>query len=62
MHLLGKIYLPVLRSGSGDDFGGRVVEMSIIIVMEHTGVEEFLPPNRDQDLISKTVVEIIQES
>ncbi len=36
--------------------------MSIIIVMEHAGVEEFLLPNWDQDLISKTVVEIIQES
>ncbi len=36
--------------------------MSIIIVVEHAGIEQFLPPNRDQDLISKTVAERVQES
>ena len=53
--------LPVLGRGSGDDFGRSVVEMPIIIVMEHTGVKEFLLSNRDQNFISEAVVEVIQE-
>ena len=53
--------LPILGRGSGNDLGRSVVEMSIIIVVEHTGVKEFLLPNRNQNLISKAVVEIIQE-
>lgn len=36
--------------------------MPIIIVVEHTGVEEFLLSNGDQDLNSKAVAERIQES
>lgn len=54
--------LPVLSSGPRDDFGRSVIEMSIIIVVEHAGVKEFLLPNRDQDLISKAIIEIVQES
>ena len=56
-----KMDLPVLGRGSGDDFGRSVVEVPIIIVVEHTRVEEFLLPNRDQNFISKAVVEVIQE-
>ena len=53
--------LPVLGRGSGDDFGRSVVEMPIIIVVEHAGVKEFLLPNRNQNFISKAVNEVIQE-
>lgn len=56
------MYLPVLRSGPRNDFGRSIIEMSIIIVVKHTGIKEFLLPNRDQDLHSKAKVEIIQES
>lgn len=56
------MYVPVLGGGSGDDLGRSIVEMSIIIVVEHAGVEEFLLSNRDQDLNSKAVAERIQES
>ena len=35
--------------------------MSIIIVVEHPGVKEFLLPNGNQDLIPKAVAERIQE-
>ena len=56
------MYIPVLGSGTGDDFGRSIVKMSVIIIVEHAGVKEFLLPNRDQDLISKAVVEIVQES
>ena len=57
-----KMYLPVLGSSPRDDFGRSIVKMAIIIVVEHAGVKEFLLPNRDQDLISKAIVEIVQES
>ena len=53
--------LPVLGRGSSDDFGRSVVEMPIIIVVEHTGVKEFLLSNRNQNFISEAVVEVIQE-
>ena len=54
--------LPVLGGGPRDDFGRSIVKLCIIIVVEHAGVKEFLLPNRDQDLISKAIVEIVQES
>lgn len=57
-----KSYIPVLGGGSSDDFSRSVVEKSIVIVVEHAGIEEFLLPDRDQDLISKAVNEIIQKS
>ena len=56
------MYIPVLGSGTGDDFGRSIVEMPIIIVVEHAGVEEFLLPNGNQDLVSKAVAKSIQES
>ena len=56
-----KMNLPVLGRGSGDDLGSSIIEMSIIIVVEHTGVKEFLLPNRNQNFNSKAVVEVIQE-
>lgn len=56
------MYIPVLGSSSGNYFGRSIVEMPIIIVVQHAGVEEFLLPNRDQDLDSKAVAERIQES
>lgn len=55
------IYIPVLSGGSGNDFGRRIVELSIVIVVEHAGVEQFLLPNGNQDLISKAVLERVQE-
>ena len=51
----------VLGRSTGDDLGGSIVEMSVIVVVEHAGVEEFLLSNRDQDLHSKTVAERVQE-
>ena len=56
------MYLPVLGGGPRDNFGRSIVKMSIIIVVEHAGVKEFLLPNRDQYLISKAIVEIVQKS
>ena len=56
------MHIPVLGGGSGNDFGRSIIEMSIIIVVEHAGVEKFLLPNGHQDLISKAVAERIQES
>lgn len=56
------MYLPVLGGGPRDYLGRSIVKMSIIIVVKHAGVKEFLLPNRDQYLISKAIVEIIQES
>ena len=53
--------LPILGRGSGDDFGRSVVEMPIIVVVEHTGIKEFLLSNRNQNFISEAVVEVIQE-
>ena len=55
------IYIPVLSGGSGNDFGRRIVELSIVIVVEHAGVEQFLLPNGNQDFISKAVLERVQE-
>lgn len=51
-----------LGGGSSYDLGRSIVEMPIIIVVEHAGVEEFLLPNGDQDLLSKAVAERVQES
>lgn len=56
------MYIPILSCGSRDYLGRSVVQMSIIIVVEYAGIEEFLLPNWDQDLISQAVVERIQES
>ena len=56
------MYIPVLGGGSGDDFGRRIVEVSIIIIVEDARIEQFLLPNGNQDLISKAVLERVQES
>lgn len=37
----------VLCCGSGDDLRRSIVEISVVIVVQHAGVEEFLLPNRD---------------
>lgn len=59
--ILSAFQYTVLGRSTGDDFGGSIVEMSVIVVVEHAGVEEFLLSNRDQDLLSKTVAERVQE-
>lgn len=51
------MYVPVLGGGSGDDFGRGVVEVSIVIIVQNTGIEQLLLPNGNQDLISKAVFE-----
>lgn len=57
--VLRALQYTVLGCGSGNDLGRSIVEMSIVIVVEHAGVKEFLLPNRDQNLISKAIVEIV---
>lgn len=54
--------IPILSGRSSYDFGRSIIEVSVIIVVEHARVEEFLLPDRDQDLISEAVAERIQES
>ena len=55
------MYIPVLSGGSGDDLSRSIVEVPIVIVMEHAGIEQLLLPNRNQYFISKAVLESIQE-
>lgn len=56
------MYIPVLGGGSGDDFGRGIVEVSIIIIVENAGIEQLLLPHGNQDLISESVLERVQES
>ena len=57
-----KMDLPVLSGGTSDDFGRGIVEMPVVIIVEHARVEKFLLPNGDQDFIAKAIAERIQES
>ena len=56
------MYIPVLGGGPSNDFGRSIVQMSIIIIVEHARIKQFLLSNGDQDLISKAVLESVQES
>ena len=56
------MHIPILGGRSSDDLGRRVVKLSIVIVVQNAGVEQFLLANRNQDLISKGVLERVQES
>ena len=56
------MYLPVLSGGSRDNFGGGIIKMTVVIVVEHAGIKQFLLSNGNQDFVSETVAERVQES
>ena len=60
--VLARFEHPVLRCGSGNDLGAvRVVQLSVLVVVEDSGVEEFLTASGHHDLVAELVLVLVHE-